>query len=42
MPDAIRPDIDVIAWTRVTVAPCGTRIRELGATAIIGRLTRGN
>jgi hypothetical protein len=37
-----RPDIDVIAWTRVIVAPCGTRIRELGPTTIIGRLTRND
>jgi hypothetical protein len=32
-----RPDVDVIAWTRVVVAPCGTRIRELGPTTVIGR-----
>jgi hypothetical protein len=37
-----RPDIDVIAWTRVVVAPCGTRVRELGPTTIIGRLTRNS
>ena len=37
-----QPDVDVIAWTRVVVAPCGTRIRELGPTTIIGRLTRNS
>ena len=33
-------DVDVIAWTRIVIAPCGTRIRELGPTIVIGRKKR--
>lgn len=30
-----RPDLEVRAWTRVVLAPCGTRVRELGPSAVI-------
>jgi len=30
-----RADLEVTAWTRVVIAPCGTRIRELGPSTII-------
>ena len=30
-------DIDSIAWTRVVITSCGTRIREIGPSIVIGR-----
>jgi hypothetical protein len=28
--------VDTETWTRMTVAQCGTRIRELGPTSVVG------
>jgi hypothetical protein len=30
-------DIDTIMWTRVVITSCGTRIRELGPSIVVGR-----